>query len=182
MKLKTYTDFVNEQEDFNPQSNLQFKTAKNLDKLKKDYFNFKTAISSFWDNANSKPDESSLTPERISKELRKYTDNKGLFKNELLKFHWDICELSYQIKNKENEIEKLKKDIEGQKSILGDSKNNDTSKINEILKNMNDLMENKTKDIEKMKQKLLLKSKNMKRELGDYVLKTKEIKTELDKK
>lgn len=180
--LKSFAEFINEQDNFNPQDNLQLKTAKNFDKLKKDYLNFKGSISSFWENPESELDKPNLTPEQISKELKKYTDNKGVFKNELLKFHWDICELSHRVKTKESEIENIKKDIEGQKSRLGDTKNNDDNKINEILKNMDELLKTKIDDLSNMKKTLLGKTKNLKKELGDYLLKTKEIKKEIDKK
>lgn len=171
--LIDYNFFISEQNVDDPNINLKRSTSLNYDKMILEYNSKKSAISALFEN----PD---VTQGDIDKQLKTYTTNKGVFKNELLKMWWDLCSLSFQVKNKEKKISDVQKNIDTQKSELNTNDADVKTKTQQIVSNMENISKNYENDIKLLKEKILKLGKEMNLKLKEYKTKSRNIKIELE--
>jgi hypothetical protein len=171
--ITSYSIFFNEQASTDPNINVKTKTAINYDKMVKEYNTKKNEISALFENPNINDDE-------IKNQLKRYTDPKGIFKNDLLRMWWDLCNYSYQVKVKERKINNVNKDIDKQENRLGTSDTEIKPKIQQIVTNMETISDNYTDDIKILKEKILKLGKDIEEKLSEFTDSSKNIKRELN--
>ncbi len=164
-----YKLFIGEQITDETDESLKRNRVQDLDKKVKEYNSKQGEITTFFENPK-------LTSELREKELKKYLDPRGVFKNDLLKIWWDICNLTHEVKMKEQKISSVESDIQKKQSQSKSSDVDTKLNYNQIITNLKDISQSHTKDVSDLREKILKLNNEIKekvQEYKDFSLKTK---------
>jgi CII-binding regulator of phage lambda lysogenization HflD len=176
MKMKfliKFDRYLFEQTNADPNVNMETNTAINYDNMVKEYNSKKSLISTFFESPK-------ITDIDIQKQLKMYTNEKGVFENDLLRMWWELCNLTRQIKTKENQINNVEKDVDKQENKLNTSDTEIKPKIQQIVSNMKNISTNYANDVQNLKEKIKKLGDDIEKKLSDYKSQSKNIKRKLD--